>query len=145
MEAAHAVDRSTGAAVSGVRSSTPNHEPHGQVLGARAHLVVERGEYALGGEPAELLEVRVDARELGTGVRREDLPVVVADDGDVFRHPPTEVAQCVENAASDLVGAADDAVDLGMLREEHRRGIATPVLRPDREHRVADEFEAGRL
>ena len=57
-------------------------------------------------------------------------------------HRAAEVAGGVEDAAGDLVGAAEDRVDVRVLGQQQRGGVAAPVLGPLGEHDVADQLQA---
>ena len=75
---------------------------------ARAVDHVEQAQARL---PAELVQVHVDR---GHGRPRrggDDIPVVEADHGDVVGHAHTRLTQAVDDAACDLVAAAEDRVD----------------------------------
>ena len=54
-----------------------------------------------------------------------------------------QVAGGVEGAAGDLVGAAQDGVDVGVPGQQHGGGVAPPALGPLAVHDVADELEPG--
>jgi hypothetical protein len=77
---------------------------------------------------AELLEVEVDRGQGWPALGREDLPVVVTDDGDVVGDAPAEVPQGVDDAGGDLIAATEDRVDVGVRVEEHARGMPAPAL-----------------
>src|SRR5690606_4992929 len=101
----------------------PLDEPGGDGLDPRGGTALDRREQPRRGAAAELLEVHVDARELGPGVGDQRLPVVVARDRDVLGDPHAVLAQDVERPAGDLVAAADDGVDVGVRGNDrlHRR------------------------
>ena len=107
----------------------PGDQPTADCLNAGAKGAVDRGEEALGGQARQFLEVGVDGGQLGARVGRQDLPVVEADDRHVVGNRTAEVAERVEDAAGDLVGAAEDRVDVGVLCEQQRRGVRGPSAR----------------
>lgn len=104
---------------------------------------IDRLEHALGRATTELLQVGVDTRELGARVRREELPVVVSDHGEVVGNGAPEIARRIDDAPRDLIGCREHRVDLRVAPEKGGRGIPSPVLGPISRERLADEFEPG--
>src|SRR6185369_13619675 len=104
-----------------------HHEPAGQPDDTAARVAVDGGEEVLDRGRAELFEVEVDRGQGRPAVGRVDVPVVVADDGDVVGDGPAEVVEGVAGAGGDLVVAAEDGVEVGVRGEQGPRRVPAPA------------------
>src|SRR5689334_24660030 len=127
------------------RGGAADHDPAREGLEAGARCTVEGGEQGARGRAADLLEVHVDAGQRWPRVAGQDFPVVEAHHGDVAGDVTATLAYGVEDAARDLVAAAEDRVDVGLLPQEHRGRCAPPALGPRAEANVTDERKPGVL
>src|SRR5215211_3386505 len=60
----------------------------------------------------EIVEIHVDGRERRPCVRRNDFPIVEADDGDIIWNLASALTKPVHHPAGDDVAAAEDSIDL---------------------------------
>src|SRR6185295_13621691 len=91
---------------------------------------VDHVEQAQARLPAELVQVHVDRGDGRSRRGGDDVPVVEADHGDVVGHAHTRLTQAVDDAARDLVTAAEDRVDRRTKAGQMLRRLAAEGLAP---------------
>src|SRR5450755_4930879 len=79
---------------------------------------------------AKLRQAHVHCGQRRAGRRGEHVPVVVADQRDIVRHPEAGIAERVRDAPGDLVTAAEDRLGAGRSVQHRVRCLPAPLLTP---------------
>ncbi len=108
----------------------PHGETAGHGVGPTGGMAAQRGQQVPGSYPADILQAHVDAGERRLGTEDHRLPVVEARHRDVAGHLPPEATQRVDDAAGDLIAAAEDGIGAGRAAEQDIRRLAAPALAP---------------